>query len=216
MAVRGLLEAEVEKLQTQLGRLEKGKKKSIWDMNKDQLVEEAKDILGWDYVTADNQTVGQLRYFLRQANAENQPKKLIPTSINRMKKEALQVECVERDIPIHSDGKDLTREALIRSLLEWEGIKLLTAEEPGPSNVRQTPIARGSTARSRVTATAKGRPILAGIQPQSGTHPVSVKPLAAILEAVPTTIPENAAVENMAVDQQAEEHQSARRALVRS
>ena len=76
MAVRGLLEAEVEKLQTQLGRLDKGKKKSIWDMNKDQLVEEAKEVLGWDYVSAEKQTVGQLRCFLRQANVENQPKKL--------------------------------------------------------------------------------------------------------------------------------------------
>ena len=188
------MEAEVETLQHQLGKYGSSKKKSIWDMRKEELVEEAKQVLGWDYVTAEEQTVGQLRMFLKKTNQENQPKKLLPTSINRMKKEDLQAECVERDISIQVSGKDLAREPLIRLLLEWEENKLLS-QEPVRSNVKLIPVARGSSSRSRMTA--KGRPILAGIQPQIAA------------------VPENPGSENMVVDARAEEHRSTRRALVR-
>ena len=152
--------------------------------------------MGWDYVTAQEQTVGQLRMFLKKANQENQPKKLLPINVNRMKKEELQAECVERDISVQESGKDLTREPLIRLLLDWEQ-KKIQSQDPARSNVKLMPAARGSSARSRLSA--KGRPILAGIQPQIAAAPAS----------------QSTSSENMVVDAQAEEHRSTRRAMVR-
>ena len=105
--IRGLLEAEIEKVQNQLNKYTKGKSKSIWDMKKAELVEEAQKVLGWDYATAEKQTCNQLRMFLRQAAKENHSKKLLPTGLNRLVKKELQECCIERGVSIQKDGKTL-------------------------------------------------------------------------------------------------------------
>ena len=101
--VRGLLEAEVERVKTQLNRHTKDETKSIWKMRKDELVEEAKKVLGWSHAKAQEQTAPQLQMFIRKHLNENKPKKLLPTGINRMPKTDLQHECLERDLSVQEN-----------------------------------------------------------------------------------------------------------------
>ena len=96
-AVRGYLEAEVQRLQSKLVK----KTSSIWEMRKPALVEAAIKNLGWSRDKAESETVGQLRLYLKEAKTAKEPiKNHLPTGLQRMKHEELQEEAMNRGLEI--------------------------------------------------------------------------------------------------------------------
>ena len=90
--------SEVGRLRAVAGR----RSNSIWHMNKGELVEVAHRELGMSYEEASRKTVLHLRELIRRARSEaaveQNPLCRVPPGLDRMKKEDLQAECLNRDI----------------------------------------------------------------------------------------------------------------------
>ena len=83
-----------------------------------------------------------------------------------MLKTDLQRESLERGISVQENGKEFTRQELIRELIDWEERRLQN-DHQAPSDGKPVPTVRGSTSRSRMTP--RGRPTL--ITKQTGLEP---------------------------------------------
>ena len=90
--------SEVGRLRAAAGR----RSNSIWRMNKEELVEVTHRELGMSYEEATRKTVLHLRELIRrtrsEATVEQNPLCRAPQGLDRMKKEDLQAECLNRDI----------------------------------------------------------------------------------------------------------------------
>ena len=94
-----VLDQENERLRAQLGR----KKDSIYQMNKAALVGLAMRLLGWSRVDAEQETVGQLRLYLKekinQDKLEAESHELaLPKALGRMKLVELGIEADRRGL----------------------------------------------------------------------------------------------------------------------
>ena len=158
--VRGHLEAEILTLRNQLSSYGSNGKISIWKMRKAELVEYGVTILGWDRQTAETETVGQLRLYLKEAGEVAKPDQVLPKGLNRLKKAELQATCLERNISVAKpEGRELSREEMIRELKQWAASRMQTDQTP-----ESAPPPGTQACSSGAPTTATGRPILAGMR----------------------------------------------------
>jgi len=163
-AVRGYLEAEVQRLQSKLVK----KTSSIWEMRKPALVEAAIKNLGWSRDKAESETVGQLRLYLKEAKtAKKAITNHLPTGLQRMKHEELQEEAMNRGLEItKGKGAKKTREELIRDIKAWAEEQVATEFQkttetpPSPSSAagaRPKPRSRSDALAFRPTRRGRNR-----------------------------------------------------------
>ena len=90
------------------------KAESLWQMNKQHLVEAAQRELGMTLAAAERTTVIHLREILRAARAENvarrDPLDALPQGLEKMKASELKAECQRRFLPVE---EKMTRPKMI-------------------------------------------------------------------------------------------------------
>ena len=122
LALLAAFRSENQRVVALVGR----KSSSIWGMNKEDLIEEARKELGLQRAAAEKETVTTLREKIRrskaQRKAEMDPLSNLPKGLDRMTAAQLKEECVTRSIstdPLPDQrGSTMTRPQMILKIRE--------------------------------------------------------------------------------------------------